>query len=356
MSPPAAEPLTEVARALIAPGAEGFCVHDAVGAPVVDGQSFRKGIATPLAFFERGRAAPVARLAGLWLYGGAFWPHFGHFLFESLARLWALDHCPGPFAGIVFGAPRGPASARLEPVHADLLALLGVDLPLRFVTHPTEVEALVVPRQGLGMGGLAAGTPAARAFFQTRLRRLPPAPLGEGRLYLSRLGYGERRGGHLGEEVIEANLTRAGYTAFRPERHPIATQIATYLAARQIVAPDSSALHLFGLVARPEQDLAIILRRPDGVVDLLPQIAGFTGRAPLVFDRINAMWRREGFRNETWGSFAEIDLGQVGADLLEAGFIDSLEGWDSPGPRRRARMRARIEARFGQPLVRVAPA
>jgi hypothetical protein len=156
--------------------------------------------------------------------------------------------------------------------------------------------------------------------------------------------------------VLEENLARAGYAAFRPERHPIASQIATYLGARQIVAPDSSALHLFGLVARPEQDLAIILRRPDGAVDLLPQIAGFSGRAPLVVDRIGAIWRREGFRNETWGSFAEIDLGQVGADLQGAGFIDSLEGWDSPGPRRRARMRARIEARFGQPLVKVAPA
>jgi hypothetical protein len=325
------EPITSVTRALIIPrpAEHGFTVVDQAGAPVVDALTFRKSSLNICTFVDRAQPLETVRLKGRYLFAGDYWAHFGHFLFESLARLWALDHLDVPLDGIIFYAPRGRGTLDPASVQAQILATLGIDLPIYLVSKPTEVDELLVPRQACGLGGLASGTPAARAFFQNRLRRVPPKA-GVERLYLSRLGYRLRRGGMFAEQVLQRNLERQGYVAYMPERHSIQDQIATYLGAEKIVAPDSSALHMFGFVGRPEQDLAIVLRRTEGATDILPQVTGFTGRMPLVIDRINRIWARENYKNPSWGSFAEIDFAKLGQDLCDAGFIDNLDAWETP--------------------------
>ncbi len=325
------EPITSVTRALIIPVPQehGFTVVDQAGAPVVDALTFRKSALNICTFVDRSKPLEAERLKGRYLFAGEYWAHFGHFLFESLARLWALDHLAVPLDGIIFYSPRGRVALDPASFQVQILATLGIDVPIHLVSKPTEVDELLVPRQACGLGGLASGTPSVRAFFQNRLRRQAAKP-GVERLYLSRLGYRMRRGGMFAEKVLQRNLERHGYVAYMPERHSIQDQIATYLGASKIVAPDSSALHMFGFVGKPEQDLAIVLRRTDGAIDILPQVTGFTGRMPLVIDRITRIWMRENFKNPNWGSFAEIDFANLGQDLLNAGYIDNLDGWETP--------------------------
>jgi hypothetical protein len=346
----AVEPITLVEAALVIPraGKGGFAVVDRQGAPVVDSLSFRKDGFEFSDFVDREVMAPPRQHAGTWLYAGECWSHFGHFIFESLSRLWALDQLEGHLDGLVFLAPhRGEGGTDLDPasLQARMLALLGVDLPVLVLSEPAAFERLFVPRQGCGMGGLAAGTPAHRRFLQARLRRLEPRR-GVERLYLTRSAYKLRRGGIFGEGYLEQNLAAQGYAIYAPEQHPLEDQIATYLGARQIVAPDSSALHLFGFVARPDQALAIVLRRRQGAKDLLPQITGFSGQKPLVVDAIRGILARDNARIPTWGQFADLDFDLLGARLAEAGFLPDPAAWAGLPDWRRARLRRTYEDRL----------
>lgn len=344
------EPITCVEATLVIPhaGKGGFAVVDRFGAPVVDSLRFRKDEVEFSGFVDRESLAAPRQFAGTWLYAGECWSHFGHFIFESLARLWALDLLEGRIDGIVFLSPhRGTGATGLEPgsMQAQILQMLGVDLPVLVLTEPAEFARLHVPRQGCGMGGMAAGTPAHRQFLQRRLRRLEPKR-GVERVYLTRSGYKLRRGGIFGEGFLEQNLAAQGYTIYAPEQHPVQDQIATYLGARQIVAPDSSALHLFGFVASAAQDLAIVLRRKQGAKDLLPQITGFSGRKPLVVDAIRGILVRDNARIATWGQFADLDCDLLGARLADGGFLPEPHLWRGLSDWRRSKLRRTYEARL----------
>ena len=354
------EDITCVENALLIPrtGSGGFCLVDANGAPVVDATSFRKDGFEFSGFVDRDQPIESRHLTGRYLYAGDFWTHFGHFIFESLSRLWALDHLSGAFDAIVFRdthrAHENQRSIDPDSMQGKLLALLGIDTPVLILSEPTSFDALYVPRQGCGMGALAAGTPAHRRFLQSRLRRITPKQ-GAERLYLTRSGYRMRRGGIFAEAHLEQNLIEQGYTIYAPEKAPIEDQIATYLGARQIVAPDSSALHLFGFVGRPDQDLAIVLRRTDGAKDLLPQITGFTGRKPLVADCITRILSRDNARIPTWGQFADLNFAQLGKTLAEAGFIDDLSRWHLLSNRRRLRTQNAYEKSLSCTLTESPP-
>ncbi len=342
------EPVTVVDQALVLPrtGKGAFAVVDSNGAPVVDAVSFRKDGLECSDFIDRSTPRKLRHHAGRYLYAGDYWSHFGHFIFESLARLWALDLLQDRLDGIVFLVPRRGAKdgLRADSLQARILAMLGIDLPVLLISEPSSFEQLYVPRQGCGMGGMAAGTPSHRRFLQDRLRNVAPKP-GVERVYLTRSGYGLRRGGIFGEGFLEQNLKAQGYVIYSPEQAPIEDQIATYLGARQIVAPDSSALHLFGFVAKPEQDLAIVLRRKTGAKDLLPQITGFTGRKPLVLDCITRTLSRDNARMASWGQFADLDFDALGQGLAAAGFIDPTL-WNGLSDWRRDRFRRNYEARL----------
>ena len=345
------EAITLVDHALILPrnGKGGFAVVDGQGAPVVDAVTFRKDGYEYSDFVDRDLPRKTRTLTGTYLYAGDYWDHFGHFIFESLARLWALDHVDEPLDGIIFLSPRRSATVEktvtVNSFQDRLFRLLGIRIPLILIADPTEIDRLYVPRQGCGMGGLAAGTPAHRRFLQSRLRNMAAKP-GVERLYLTRSNYGLRRGGIFGEGFLEQSLEAQGYAIYAPETATVEDQIATYLGARQIIAPDSSALHLFGFVGRADQNLAVVLRRPDGAKDLLPQITGFTGKKPLVVNCITRILSRNNARISSWGHFADLDFAALGAALHQGGYIDNVSAWPVFSDWRRDRMLRTYEQRL----------
>jgi Glycosyltransferase 61 len=342
------EPLTRIDAALIVPEtrARGYAVVDAQGAPIVDALTIRAGGMREIGFVDRDQVKPAQHLKGGYLFAGEYWWHFGHFLFESMSRLWALDLLDEPLDGLVFLNPRGERPANRAVQQQQLLDLLGIRLPLIRVTSTTEVEHLIVPRQGFGLGALAAGTPFARGYFQSRFRAVVPRR-GAEKIYISRAGYKNRRGGILVEHVLERLLAAEGYTPFQPEQHSIEEQIATYLGARQIIGPDSSALHLYGFVGTPAQDLAIVLRRTIGAVDMLPQITGFTGRKPLVIDAIQRIWTRDNARRASWADFAQLDFPALGQALHRDGYIADPAPWAPLTRRQLAKTQESLMAQLG---------
>lgn len=298
-------------------------------------------------------AAPRTQLAGRHLYGGQINHHFGHFLCESLSRLWALDHLDRPVDSILLLPRRAGSDRTLQGFHRAVFGQLSLPVPVRIVDEPLAVEELAVPEQGFGIGALSSGTPAFRRYIHDHLAP-DVTPEGPENLYISREGLGLMSGSIIGEYALSMNLRHSDYVAFAPEQHDIRTQIARYRAAKRIVAVEGSALHLYGFVGHADQQVAVIARRSDLLAanDLADQIRTFCGNSPLVVDAIRREWDVSPGPVRSSKSVSELDMVQVGQALHAAGMT---------GPRRwRAswgnidRRIARISDRSNRPLTEYA--
>lgn len=278
----------------------------------------------------------VDRLPGRWIWGGVLLNHFGHFLTESLGRLWALQAVQGKVDGLVF-VPKREAQddgveLEMQAFHRLFFDLAKVDVPIRILNRPTRVELLEVPGQGFGIGPMAAGTAVFRSFMAERFAR-DVAPVGSGRLYISRSGLSAQRGGILWEKRLEQLLEAEGYEIYHPQQHPLADQIARYKGARQIVALDGSALHLAAMTGMRDQQVAVIKRRDSHASDtIVTHLAAFLGIVPDVIDVILQDWVRSDRKRADRFSIGELDFGALGRELGAKGYIDGGDNWPSLTP------------------------
>ncbi|WP_299138510.1 glycosyltransferase family 61 protein [uncultured Tateyamaria sp.] len=282
-----------------------------------------RGAFLPLsrARLSRGRvsAVPEARavedhLPGTHLYMGFSHTHFGHFLLEGIARLWALDHAEMRIDGLVL-----PARCDMDMEHnlshnlGPVVARLCDGLPVRIMHVPTRVDRLVLPSAGFGHGPWLAGTPAFRAFVAKRFAQIEVD--GPERLYLTR--------GRLNrpdqlvdrEDEIEAMMEAAGYFVFAPEKFHFEVQLGVFRAARQIVGPDGSAFHHLPFAMRRDAQAAVFMRRnrPEVLGYLARQMEGFAGVTPTTIDpRVRPLPRT---------TPAPLDLDVLRDRLADAGFL-----------------------------------
>jgi capsular polysaccharide biosynthesis protein len=198
--------------------------------------------------------SPAAEIAGHCVYGGLLTPHFGHFLLDSLARLWMVRRTPG--LPIVWHRHKAAVAWQGE-----LLGLLGlgqrrcieVDRPLRF-------ERLSVPAPGFVIRHRFTAAQAEA------LACLDPGGARQGeRVWLSRSGL--RRGPKrvAGEAEVEAILAARGWRIFAPERHGIAEQVAALAGADVLAGIEGSAFHTLVLVRRFAGRVVMVPRRAEGV-------------------------------------------------------------------------------------------
>ena len=269
----------------------------------------------------------VEDLPGRWIWGGVLIGHFGHFLMESTGRLWALDALKGVVDGLVFIARRDVPLGDIAGYHKHFFDLFCPGIQIRVIEKPTRIETLEVPGQGFGIGPLASGTSAFRDSVHRRFASAVK-PAGAERLYISRSALSATLGSVLEEKRIEQSLAAGGYDIFHPQDHSLPDQIARYKAARQVVALDGSALHLFAMVGQSDQQVAMIKRRiSNGSNGIIRHLVAFTGREPLVLDVISRQWVRSDRRGADNFSFAELDFGKLGAELATAGFVSHDIRW-----------------------------
>lgn len=293
---------------------------------------------------------PVDRLPGRHLFAGHMRGHFGHFLVESTARIWALPALEDRLDGVIYLPYRGavkPTERAIEAM-APFFARLGLSLPIRTFGTAVEVEELHVPELGFGWLERYAGSPAYRRFMRERLGR-GIAPEGGEKLYVSRSRLPSQRGGILGETVIEENLARAGFEVFHPEKHPLEVQIARYKAAREIVALDGSALHLAAFFLREGGRVAIVLRRSKAnAADYVLQYRSFCGVTPDVIDVIARDWVSGDARRVDFRSVGELDFAALFARLGALGYVGPGFAPDLPSEAEVAEMLDAFSARRRQ--------
>ena len=267
---------------------------------------------------------PIQKLPGRWLWGGLLWRHFGHFTVESTGRLWGLEAGLENVQGVLF-IPKSPKYGdELIGFQSDFMALAGASP--KVLIAPTQVEELVVPGQGFGIGRIVLGTEACKTFFRDSFAP-NIAPKGPEKLYISRSMIGPTKGALVCERLFEERLAEQGYTVFHPQKHDIATQIAHYRAARKVIASEGSAIHMFGLVAKPDQELAMVIRRKSKATKYIERhVRSFAGITPLMLNEVRRTWKPEGKTKQRFAR-GEPDYPAIQKQLIEHGFLDRAPAW-----------------------------
>lgn len=275
-------------------------------------------------------------LAAPAIFGGCLIRHFGHFLHESLSRLWwlaPLADLEGPAkeaalrlqqleGDVVFFMPRWLDEGKtLLPYMEEILGLLHLPASrIRILQRPLRFRELWIPACVWGFGSDARAVDRqlgcdSRALLRHLLassqRPASPAPqpAATAKLYVSRSGLPISLGRLLGDVVLDPLLEAAGYTVFHPERSSIAEQIRLYGQASDLIFMDGSSLYLLWLAKlRPGTRVRLILRRQQGrwmsekVLELLP------GAAHIRWEIIDALQGEALTSPNDWESHNVADL------------------------------------------------
>ncbi len=198
---------------------------------------------------------------GRWMFAGIGRHHFGHFLVETLIRLWAAGYYRDELDGIVVIPNRGvDFSIAIDRRFGPFLSLLTDGLAVHLPTHPTRYETLLLPSPGFGPLGWIAGTPIFRREIRARVAaRIRPK--GSSKLYISRTQLHKDDKLVDQEERIEEMMRKAGYDIFYPEQYSIADQLARYMNAEVLVGAEGSAFHLAPFAMPTGARVALFQRR-----------------------------------------------------------------------------------------------
>ena len=186
------------------------------------------------------------------VWGGVLFDHFGHFLTESLNRLWyVIDH-PEKAYPVVFVCEKDRAiSASVR----SLLALLGISgNRLILNDKPTRYAKIIVPETSSVLTGFY--TKEFVSPYREMAKGIDAKPFDK--VYFSRRKF---HGGIkiYGEDKLENVFKKAGYKIVYPEQIDLKDQIAYVKGAKEIACVMGSAAHL-SLFAAPHTKLIVLER------------------------------------------------------------------------------------------------
>jgi hypothetical protein len=231
-------------------------VHDASGQLIASSQRHNPGDIVPADPLTLGPQA-LQRAAecrfGTALYGGILFPILGHFLMESLARLWPLlcvapcerRVCFHPWPGLEIDAFFS------NPLYVAALRALGLARDnILVIQQDCSVDTLLLPTL---MATLADHVSAAIAEPASAARPTP-------HIYLSRSRWSENTR-ICNESAIDDWADRRGFRVVHPQDTPPGTLLRLLTQAETVVASDGSHAHL-ALFCRPGTRVLMLDTRP----------------------------------------------------------------------------------------------
>ena len=167
------------------------------------------------------------------IYAGTFQIAFGHFLLESLQRLWwAVDH---PELPVVWVAPHSTPAPELTAWQRDMLEIVGIRNEVLVLTRSARFDLLHVPE---------AGYKYADWSHPQHVRFLAaydgPAQVPGSRLWLSR---GKAWGGVTNRHIIERRLAARGWTIARFDAMSLRDQLDALARAEVVAGEEGSTFH-----------------------------------------------------------------------------------------------------------------
>ncbi len=190
------------------------------------------------------------RLSGTYIFAGYLFPHFGHFLLESLTNLWFFkQHPETPI--IWLGVHNQPD---LDPIAKQFIELYSIENPVHILTDETVVERLVVPTPGY-----IIHTRYTKEQQKALQMVEAPDPKPGKKVWLSRSKLKE---GTISNEVLlEKVLDKEGWIIFHPQDHPIPAQLDMLKDAEVVSGIEGSAFHSLMLIPDFKGKIKIVARR-----------------------------------------------------------------------------------------------
>lgn len=238
------------------------------------------------------------------LFGGHLMKHYGHFVVESMSRLWARNLFPA--LPLLFTSPR---KWRDPPGYGvQSLAALGLDQRVRLVDKPTIFRSVVCPGTAFEFRWKVfsvADDPhvaVANALERTSQRswRRPA--------YLTRSGLSDDLRKSDAEPELEHELSKRGFDVLRPETLSLSEQISLFEQAPLVVGTLGSALHT-----------ALFSRSADTRLGILNWGRGFENYLLVDAVKQHTAYYLKSMRRRGETGEHELDVGLTLALLEEAG-------------------------------------
>ena len=187
----------------------------------------------------------ISRAGGSFIYGGYINPHCGHFIINSLPRLWNIARIKTPGTKILCHGICPPKDWFGLPFIAAIMGALGLKLD-DFVSpaEPLRLHALVVP--GTSLHEQMAGHRIYGEFCRDIGRRLlhgRQATRGGRFAYFSKSRLKSAVGLIENEIEIENTLISLGVDIIYPESMPLREQIGVFLDYEYVLGTAGSFLH-----------------------------------------------------------------------------------------------------------------
>jgi len=174
------------------------------------------------------------------IFAGHLSQHFGHFLLESLSRLWFTVRQPD--LPVVWACRAEPPAPSLAGWQREILDALGIANEVLLLTEPTRFAGVHVPQPGYRVQDHFA--PQQAAFLAVHPARPRDPSL---HLWLSRAaldaGFGSVHAARLDRQLAEH-----GWTVIAPEQLPVREQLDLLARAARVAGEEGSAFHLLALL------------------------------------------------------------------------------------------------------------
>ncbi len=195
------------------------------------------------------------------IYGGIFFMHWGHFLVETLQRLWYAKRCNLP---IVWAGATGNffAPKHLSSWQRDIFRLLGIDNEHIFLREPTQFAKIHFPEPGFTIATHLHPEHARYMGFYHQ-------PTTQGKyVYFSR----SKVRGCANEEHVERLLQDRGWEIIHPQELSVEDQLKSICTAEVCCMVSGSAQHTLLLTRDLGTRMVVIPREHDTTYNCIANI------------------------------------------------------------------------------------
>lgn len=220
--------------------------------------------------------AALSRISGTTIYLGNFMSHYGHFITESMSRMWSLFSVESHFDHYAyFPFVFDGGEIVLSDFHKYFFELLQVPLnKLLFLSDPVIFDRVVVPQAAWVINRFCL--PQSLRPMYGAIRKKHEGDAGFDRIFLSRFPRPGLR--FTDTAAVEALFASHGFEILFPESMEIAEQLRAYANCRVMAGFSGTALH--NCVFAREGTCVIELcdpRWPDGPIAMQMTCNGLAG-------------------------------------------------------------------------------
>lgn len=183
------------------------------------------------------------------IFAGILHDHYGHFILNSLSRLWIVRQFPDlPLLWICATSKENQyqwmGANQLNVWQTEILSILNITNPHVFIETPTQIEKLILPEYGSITGQFLH--PEYIHFLESfQSSKVTP----DKHCWLSRSKLDKDVKGLIQESYLEDKLKHLGWEIFHPQQHSVKEQLSYLSSCEKVAGPKGSAFY-FSLLIR----------------------------------------------------------------------------------------------------------